>query len=114
MAERVGAGWVERPVPELALVRAVLLERRRALDPERADHLSRQERPVLPRQVNRDAVLAVRRAALVDARGQARALVVMEPEEDGLPVVRGRCVLERAGEVVLPVVVEANGGGIET
>ena len=103
MAECIRAGRVERAVAQLAAVRTVLLERGRALDPERRDDERRQERRRALRQVDDRRVPALRRAALVDARREVRALVVVEPLEDGLPVVRGRGVLEGALEVVLAV-----------
>src|SRR5204862_3653529 len=103
MAEGVRARRIKRPVPQLALVAAVFLERGRALDPEGRDDERRQERRRALRQVDDGGVLALRRAALVEARRERRALVVVEPEEDGLPVIRRRGVLEGALEVVLAV-----------
>ena len=113
MAERVRAGRVEGAVPELPLVGAVALERRRALDPERRDDERRQERRRLLRQMDDRRGLPLGRAALVQARRQVRAPVVVEAEEDGLPVVRGRSVLERAREVVLAVEVVTDGRCVE-
>ena len=113
VAERVRPGRIEGAVSKLALVRAVLLHCRRALDRERGDDEGRQERRRLGRQVDDGRVLALGRAAPVEALGERAAVVVLVAVEDGLPVVvRGR-ILERPAEVVLAVEVGTHGSRIE-
>src|SRR5262249_21085643 len=77
MAERVRSEGVEGAVSELALVRAVLLHRRRALHRERGDDEGRQERRRLGRQVDDGRVLTPGRAALVEALREIGAVVVL-------------------------------------
>ena len=113
MAESVRPGRIERAVPELTAVGAVLLQRGRALDRERRDHLRRQERAGRRAQMDGDGVLPVRRATDVETRRQVGALVVLEATEHRLPVIRRGRVLERSLEVVLAVVVVTDGCGVE-
>ncbi len=100
MLEAVRPRRREDPVLDLGLVGAVLLQRRRARDPEVRQREGRDERTERLGQRELHAVGALRLAGLVQAGREVRALVVLEPKEDRLPVVRRVRRLERPLEVV--------------
>ena len=96
----------------------VLLERRRARDPEGAEAKRTQERRRRAGQGETHAVLPKRRAALEERRpnqlGRARlADARLEAPEHVLPVVGGVRVLELGAEVVPAVEVETDGRRVE-